>query len=110
MCQPDTLKSQTPKIKAYTININYLQTIIRITLGQQWDDIINLHEHLSEFSYGNGVTREVENLLVPIGLATPFYHQLSSLNDVHYRRRRKTCSRLDGYAFIHPESTPPRAL
>ena len=70
------------------------------------DDMINLHEHLSEFSYGNGVTREVENLLVPIGLATPFYHQLSSLNDVHYRRRRKTCSRLDGYAFIHRESNP----
>jgi hypothetical protein len=39
--------------------------------------MINLHERLSEFSYGYGVTREVETLLVSVGLyATPFLPSL----------------------------------
>jgi hypothetical protein len=39
--------------------------------------MIDLHEQLSEFSYGYGVTREVEELLVSIGLnATPFLPSL----------------------------------
>ena len=39
--------------------------------------MINLHERLSEFSYGYGVTREVEALLASIGLnATPFLPSL----------------------------------
>jgi hypothetical protein len=39
--------------------------------------MIDLHERLSEFSYGYGVTREVEALLVGVGLqATPFLPSL----------------------------------
>jgi hypothetical protein len=39
--------------------------------------MINLHERLSEFSYGYGVTREVERLLAGHGLrATPFLPSL----------------------------------
>ena len=39
--------------------------------------MINLHERLSEFSYGYGVTREVERLLSARGLrATPFLPSL----------------------------------
>ena len=39
--------------------------------------MINLHERFSEFSYGYGVTREVENLLASVGLhATPFLPSL----------------------------------
>jgi hypothetical protein len=39
--------------------------------------MINLHERLSEFSYGYGVTREVEGLLASVGLnATPFLPSL----------------------------------
>lgn len=39
--------------------------------------MINLHERLSEFSYGYGVTREVQDLLAGIGLhATPFLPSL----------------------------------
>ena len=39
--------------------------------------MINLHERLSEFSYGFGVTREVQSLLEGIGLRpTPFMPNL----------------------------------
>jgi uncharacterized protein Ymh len=39
--------------------------------------MIDLHERLSEFSYGYGVTREVEALLMSVGLhATPFLPSL----------------------------------
>ena len=39
--------------------------------------MINLHEKLSEFSYGYGVTREVENLLSRAGChVTPFLPSL----------------------------------
>src|SRR5438874_119031 len=39
--------------------------------------MIDLHERLSEFSYGYGVTREVEALLAGVGLqATPFLPSL----------------------------------
>lgn len=39
--------------------------------------MINLHERLSEFSYGYGVTREVERLLATVGLrTTPFLPSL----------------------------------
>ncbi len=39
--------------------------------------MINLHERLSEFSYGYGVTREIEALLASVGLnATPFLPSL----------------------------------
>jgi hypothetical protein len=39
--------------------------------------MINLHERLSEFSYGYGVTREVEKLLASVGLrSTPFLPSL----------------------------------
>jgi hypothetical protein len=38
---------------------------------------VDLHEHLSEFSYGYGVTREVEGLLRSVGLRpTPFLPSL----------------------------------
>lgn len=38
---------------------------------------IDLHERLSEFSYGYGVTREVEGLLRSVGLRpTPFLPSL----------------------------------
>jgi hypothetical protein len=34
---------------------------------------VDLHQRLSEFSYGYGVTREVEQLLVSVGIhSTPF--------------------------------------
>lgn len=39
--------------------------------------MINLHERLSEFSYGYGVTREVQDLLATVGLrTTPFLPSL----------------------------------
>ncbi|WP_407523749.1 hypothetical protein [Methylobacterium oryzisoli] len=39
--------------------------------------MINLHEHLSEFSYGYGVTREIERVFTAKGLrATPFLPSL----------------------------------
>ena len=39
--------------------------------------MVDLHERLSEFSYGYGVTREVENLLASVGLnAVPFLPSL----------------------------------
>lgn len=39
--------------------------------------VINLHERLSEFSYGYGVTREIEQLLESVGCkATPFLPSL----------------------------------
>jgi len=39
--------------------------------------MINLHERLSEFSYGYGVTRGVEALLASVGLhTTPFLPSL----------------------------------
>ena len=39
--------------------------------------MIDLHERLSEFSYGYGVTREVEQLLLGVGIRTvPFLPSL----------------------------------
>lgn len=39
--------------------------------------MINLHERLSEYSYGFGITREVQSLLEGVGLApTPFLPNL----------------------------------
>jgi hypothetical protein len=47
--------------------------------------VINLHERLSEFSYGYGVTREVENLLRSAGIrATPFLPSLIHEKDVGF--------------------------
>ena len=47
--------------------------------------MINLHERLSEYTYGFGVTREVENLLAPIGLhATSLFPSLRQESELGY--------------------------
>ena len=54
--------------------------------------MINLHERLSEFSYGYGVTREFENLLAPIGLhATPYFPNLRQESKLGFDVGFKTC-------------------
>ena len=54
--------------------------------------MINLHERLSEFSYGYGVTREVENLLAPIWLhATPYFPSLRQESKLGFDVSFKTC-------------------
>ncbi len=47
---------------------------------------IDLHERLSEFSYGYGVTREVEALMRAVGLTvTPFMPSLIHEAELNYR-------------------------
>ena len=54
--------------------------------------MIKLYEHLSEFSYGYGVTREVENLLASIGLhATPYFPNLRQESKLGFDVGFKTC-------------------
>ena len=54
--------------------------------------MINLHERLSEFSYGYGVTREVEKLLAPTGLhATPFFPSLRQEGELGFDVGFETC-------------------
>ena len=54
--------------------------------------MINLHERLSEFSYGYGVTREVEELLKSIGLhATPYFPNLRQESKLGFDVGFDTC-------------------
>lgn len=82
--------------------------------------MINLHERLSEFSYGYGVTRKVERRLAAAGLrATPFLpsllHEASLGFDVAFSGpgqivmlQFKLGQELSRFRRIHPgESVPP---
>ena len=54
--------------------------------------MIDLHERLSEFSYGYGVTREFEKLLESIGLhATPYFPNLRQESELGYDVKFDTC-------------------
>ncbi len=47
--------------------------------------MIDLHERLSEFSFGYGVTKEVEGLLATVGVhATPFFPNLKHENELGF--------------------------
>ena len=59
------------------------------------DNMINLHERLSEISSGYGVTREVKNLLAPIGLrATPFFPNLRQESELGFDVIDQKCTAL----------------
>lgn len=81
--------------------------------------MINLHERLSEFSYGYGVTREVERRLAAAGLrATPFLpsllHEASVGFDVAFSGpgqvvmlQFKLGQELSRFRRLHPGETIP---
>lgn len=83
---------------------------------------IDLHQRLSEFSYGYGVTREVERLLRSVGLrSTPFLpnllHEAKLGFDVAFDRpgaplllQFKLGEALQRFRRAHPTQTPPAPL
>jgi hypothetical protein len=58
---------------------------VRSRQYRRWFKMIDLHERLSEFSFGYGVTREVEGLLASVGLhPTPFLPSLLHEGEVGF--------------------------